>query len=280
MSRIKPPRETYNSVGDSTVRRAITAACLSLCLIFLGAWMKSPDKSIGITTEILGGSNLIIQSGSIEIESIDEPAAVTYLKCGIVDPKSTEILLLHGTAFTKENWKDSRIMQKFCSIEIHNRPTSVIALDLAVTADGPRLYEVFTALKHLKLITGNQLIIVTPSASGKSILSLSSLYYNYRNSTDEKEKDQAAFLPTLLKAWIPIASYAVARETHSLTSFKDCKIPILALYGKEDDAGKGVSQKLAEFAGAEMIEIQGGHACYLDSPDDFTRSVIKFADQL
>jgi pimeloyl-ACP methyl ester carboxylesterase len=245
------------------------------------SWIKGSNKMSYNNIETVT-SEFIIQSGSIDIASTDDPTTIPYMQCGIVDPKSMEILLLHGTAFTKEHWKTSGIMEKLCLQDSHaakTRTMSVIALDLPVTADGTRLYEAFLALKDEKLIMGNPLVIVTPSASGKAVLSLSSFYHHFRNSTNVEDSIQASMLPNMLKAWIPIASYAVARETQSLASFKSCRIPILALYGKEDDAGKRVSKKLVDY-GAEMMELDGGHACYLDSPDEFVFHLLEFVDKL
>jgi hypothetical protein len=268
MSRIKVPRDASTEITSVTVGKvALSALCLCLLLVF------NPFKSY----ESAKKSSKLYQSGLVHITSSDDPSTVPYLHCGRLNEKSTEIILLHGSAFKKENWQDSGIMEKLCFPDYPlTVPITVIALDLPVTADGLRLYQVFLSLREEGLIKGDPLILVTPSASGKGVLGLSALYH----SNENKSSVEASMISKLLRAWVPIASYAVARDLSSLDSFIKCNIPVLAMYGNKDIAGKRVSEQLIQYADAEVIEIKGGHACYLDSPDQFVVELLNFINNL
>merc|ERR1712226_525747 len=57
-----------------------------------------------------------------------------------------EILLLHGAKFTKENWKESNILNSLClkgNDAKLNRRTRVIAADLPVSADANGIHSAF-----------------------------------------------------------------------------------------------------------------------------------------
>ncbi len=67
---------------------------------------------------------------------------------------------------------------------------------------------------------------------------------------------------------------ATDEQVKSLASVNG--LSILAVYGNRDKAGKVVSERLQSLAKAKIVELDGGHPCYLDSPDAFVRTVLEF----
>ena len=76
--------------------------------------------------------------------------------------------------------------------------------------------------------------------------------------------------------WIPVASPAIRNADESALKGLKGHLPILAIYGSKDGGGKKVSERLQTFSDAKVIEIDGGHPCYLDSPDDFIKELLDF----
>lgn len=212
---------------------------------------------------------LTITSGSVTYGSNSE--TLSYYHCGPLpsqdNPTLTELVLLHGAAFTKEDWKTSGILNMLCEInnEEDEGNLSITALDLPVKADGIQLSNAFDALSSNNLLSGRAVTIVSPSASGKAIVSLG---------------DMPELLPKILKAWIPVASGAVMGASEStLQSYKVAKIPILAIHGDQDTGGKKVTDKLKSVVNAKGIELSGRHPVYLDSPEEFVQEVMEFLDE-
>ena len=176
----------------------------------------------------------------------------------------TELVLLHGAAFTKEDWKTSGIIDMLCDIdnEEDEGNLSISALDLPVSADGKELGLAFDALVSSKIVSGRSAIFVSPSASGMALTTL---------AEDKGE------LVRIVKAWIPVAPPAVLKADDStLLQYKESKIPVLAIHGDQDAMGKKVTEKLSKLLDAEGIELFGRHPVYLDSPEEFVQEVMQF----
>jgi pimeloyl-ACP methyl ester carboxylesterase len=197
----------------------------------------------------------------------------------------TELVLLHGAAFTKENWKESGILDMFC--EINNTEdegnSSILALDLPVSADGTELGYAFDALVLEKVLSGRPATFVTPSASGYAIVSLgeemakSSSMKNAKEVTKDDGSSQRNNLTRMVNAWIPVASFAVLS---ALMQYKHANIPILAIHGDQDLKGKKVTERLKDTNNAMGVELEGRHPVYLDSPEEFVREVMQFLDEM
>jgi hypothetical protein len=185
---------------------------------------------------------------------------VDYYHCpGAGDDNVLDLVLLHGAHFTKEDWKTSGILDELC----RSPKLSVTALDLSSNASHEDLKKILDSLKQSKIIQSKPVALVTPSASGYTIVDWIS------QSTIESLVEYVAY-------WIPVASPSISRAPDtSLQGLKD-RLPILAIYGSKDSKGKVVSEKLHTLSNAILIQIQGGHPCYLDSPDDFTRELLDF----
>eukprot|EP00579_Thalassiosira_antarctica_P002008 CAMPEP_0201869868 /NCGR_PEP_ID=MMETSP0902-20130614/3217_1 /ASSEMBLY_ACC=CAM_ASM_000551 /TAXON_ID=420261 /ORGANISM="Thalassiosira antarctica, Strain CCMP982" /LENGTH=306 /DNA_ID=CAMNT_0048395427 /DNA_START=12 /DNA_END=932 /DNA_ORIENTATION=- len=198
-----------------------------------------------------------------------------YYHCGPLpshdNPELTELVLLHGAAFTKEDWKSSGILDMLCQIdnEEDEGNLSISALDLPVSADGKELGMAFDALTSNKILSGRAATFVSPSASGKAIVSLGEMAANDINE-----------LTRIIKAWIPVASGAVVKAPEStLLQYKSANIPILAIHGDQDAMGKKVTNRLTEFSDAKGVELEGRHPVYLDSPEEFVQEVMQFLDE-
>eukprot|EP00551_Chaetoceros_affinis_P012083 CAMPEP_0203685000 /NCGR_PEP_ID=MMETSP0090-20130426/48321_1 /ASSEMBLY_ACC=CAM_ASM_001088 /TAXON_ID=426623 /ORGANISM="Chaetoceros affinis, Strain CCMP159" /LENGTH=329 /DNA_ID=CAMNT_0050554183 /DNA_START=39 /DNA_END=1028 /DNA_ORIENTATION=+ len=207
---------------------------------------------------------------------------LAYYHCGSgagdKSENDIEIILLHGAAFTKENWIQSEIFQNLCikgndknsyNNSDGERNVSVSALDLSVGADGAGLESAFDALVEEGVLSGNPAIVVTPSASGRSIVSLVA-------------EGNTEVLKKVVRVWMPVASFAVIgiKDDASFNIFSELNIPILAMNGDKDTKGKAVTKKLVDVADAKGVEMEGGHPCYLDSPTYFVDVIISFINGL
>ena len=228
---------------------------------------------------------------------------LSYYHCGPLPSSSspqstlsalTELVLLHGSAFTKEHWKSSGILDMFC--EINNTEDegnlSILALDLPVSADATELGCAFDALVKDKMLTGLPVTFVTPSASGYAIVSLGEEMTKVSSSSssmkEEKEDTMISSqnnnnLVTMVKAWIPVASFAVlSASDDTLMQFTHANIPILAIHGDKDLKGKKVTERLKDTNRNNVngVELEGRHPVYLDSPEEFAREVMQFLDEM
>ncbi len=192
-----------------------------------------------------------------------------------------EVILLHGAAFTKEDWVTSGILEQFClkgsevDVESTTKESAkqsterksfrFLALDLSVRADGDGFRNAVESLIQSGALSGNPVAVISPSAGGKAIVSLAE---NQNN------------LKKLISHWIPVASGAVLQvkdDDDNLTNFSSVGVRVLAINGDGDKMGKKVTQKLVKsIEGAKGLELKGGHPCYLDSPNEFVDSVMDF----
>lgn len=173
------------------------------------------------------------------------------------------IVLLHGSAFTKEDWKSSGILDLFRK----NFPSiTITALDLPVSADHETLERLLRSMRDEDLIQQLPIsALVTPSASGKTITTW---------ITEESSKGLSSYV----SAWIPVASYSVKGCTSKdLSTLLDQQpdLSVLAIYGSKDRNGKKVTQMLKDHAGAKTLKLTGGHPVYLDSSEAFVQAVGK-----
>ena len=183
------------------------------------------------------------------------------------------LVLLHGSAFSKEDWKTSGILglfgRDFPSI-------AITALDLPVAADHTQLKALLSSMRDVDLI--EQLPIsglVTPSASGKSVtdwIATTREQAGTAAATSGSYLDMEAYLST----WIPVASYSVAKCTTAelkALKHKTSGVSVLAIYGDRDSRGKKAMRRLRDYSGATLLELPGKHPVYLDSPDAFVKAV-------
>ena len=201
-----------------------------------------------------------------------------YYHCGPLptttdnNPNLKELILLHGASGTKEDWKTSGILDMLCDTnnEDDEGNLSILALDLSVMADGIQLGLAFDALVSNGMLSGKPCTFISPSASGKAIVSLGEMAATASSS----------LLTKMIKAWIPVASFAVLSASDTtLFQYKHANIPILAIHGDQDSGGKRVTERLQSVANAKGVELEGGHRVYMQSPEKFVQEVMQFLDE-
>ena len=208
---------------------------------------------------------------------------LAYYRCGPLpsadDPAPTELVLLHGAAFTKEDWRSSGILARLCAIdnEEDEGNLSVTALDLPVKADGRALGSAFDALTARKVLSGRAAAFVSPSASRKALVGLGEMTEGGGGGSGGGGEDDLA---RVVRAWIPVAAGAVLGASDAaLRRYEAADIPILAIHGDQDGRGKEATKRLTELVGAEGVELKGRHPVYLDSPEEFVAEVLRFLDE-
>jgi len=153
---------------------------------------------------------------------------------------------------------------------------SITAVDLPAksspTVCAYELAHLFQGLKNEGIISGQPLVIISPSASGKNIVGLLEL-------SESETEENKAIAPKILGGWIPVGCNSVMQTSDEvLSQINEYSIPTLAIYGDLDTAGRVSSEKLKEVGGVnvDVVEMNGGHPVYLDDTDKFINFVIMF----
>jgi hypothetical protein len=192
---------------------------------------------------------------------------VAYYSCRATSNVEKTILLFHGASFTKEQWKESGILQSLCS----QSTLTTYAFDMSVSSTADDLKALMDTMLQSNLIASLPVnAIVTPSASGSMVV-------DWGERTTAASNGSSAFAPMInyWKLWVPVASPAVAYVSpKSLLSSMFPNIDILAVHGDQDTSGGRVMGLLETYANATGVTISGGHACYMQSPDDFVKAVL------
>jgi pimeloyl-ACP methyl ester carboxylesterase len=168
--------------------------------------------------------------------------------------------LLHGGAFTKEDWRTSDILDFTC---LH---TNVLALDLSTSADSIQLRSILDTLHDSNILTLPQVTLVTPSASGWTMV-------------DWLLRGQADSMPDYMTMWVPVAVGRLAStyiSNEQIQAMAGLTTQVLAIYGDRDTTGGRLSEKLGTLIGATVVELPGGHPVYLESPNDFVANILEF----
>lgn len=200
-----------------------------------------------------------------EIQTGITATGIKYYHCQgnendeIISSQQKQLVLLHGSKFTKEDWMTSGILQQFCSIP----GWTVSALDFSVV-QATTHFDFVRLLEHSSLFANDLPVtaVVTPSASGKVV-------------TDWIMNGNITTLPQYMHTWIPVAVGSVISTTEEqLRALKNTGVDILAIYGDQDKvAGHDTSMRLQQWSGATTVELKGRHPCYLDSPDEFVKVI-------
>jgi len=201
--------------------------------------------------------------GDIRLGSAD---GVAYYHCAAADSlppdQQHHIVLLHGAAFTKEIWIDTGILEQFCAVP----QVSATALDLSVSSGNAALRSVLDALVAVE-DAPKPVVLVTPSASGYTVV-------------DWLVNGDTSLIPSYLSAWIPVAVGTLPQATDEELVAGLGSLPVLAIYGDGDTTGGRLSLRLERVVGATVVELEGGHPVYRDSPDDFVQEILLFLDVL
>jgi hypothetical protein len=189
---------------------------------------------------------------------------IAYLRCTSSSTasadKKKQIVLLHGSSFSKETWLSDDMLTKFCA-----GAETVIALDFPVSTNYEGLMDVLDDLKNEERIINEPVTLVTPSASGYSIVT-------WMTNGDVTQ------LSNYVSEWVPVATGSlVSASDEQVIALRDLPgFRILAINGNDDSAGGKYSARLADLANATAVELTGRHAVYLQSPDDFVNTILQF----
>ena len=149
--------------SPTTLRRLpvyLTAAGGALVLLlFIIMSNESPPE------EVVVGSSDKMKTSSTQVVK-DTVGDIDYYHCSAERDDPLDLVLLHGAAFTKEDWKKSGILDKLC----HVPRLSVTALDLPVKANHKDLKKVLDGLRKKAVIQNKPVALITPSASGYAIV--------------------------------------------------------------------------------------------------------------
>jgi hypothetical protein len=293
---------TAPSTNVMVARHVVTWICL-VCIAFVGLLLvggREEQKAVNIipqsTTVLKTTNNLDNDSSTLSSTAATAigdsnsnhnnkeivqglSGDVPYYHCAgtrtrIGEGVHKNIVLLHGSRFTKEDWKTSGILQKLCDVNTGETSSSlsVTAIDLNVNSNHQVLKQTLFNLAANDLVRLPITAIVTPSASGLALTD----WLQHGVVADLQQK--------YVKAWIPVASPSIRAPTDAqlaaLALQTPVPFPVLAIYGSKDGPGKQVSQRLERLANAVTVELQGGHPCYLDSPDAFVENVWNYVRQI
>jgi len=255
---------TTSSSSNMIFALAAIAVAASL-LIVTGVFWSSPSAIDHASEQQQQQQQdiITIQKGSVVGGTIPNSQAIAYYQCSSQSKTATpkDLVLLHGAHYTKEDWKTSGILHKFCSNDNNMRVT---ALDLPVTAKHDELISILDALVNKQMLQLPLVGIVTPSASGGTVL-------------DGILSGNAKTLRQYSQRWIPVAALAALRYTVDQLMNAIDGWPILAIYGDQDKGGKRSSELLQRAAPSTVVvELPGSHPCYLDSPDAFVDTVMQY----
>jgi len=139
----------------------------------------------------------------------------------------------------------------------------VVALDLSVSANHLGLMQVLQALQQDSLVELPIDMLVTPSASGFTIV-------------DWMINGNVQDLPNFVSTWVPVATGSLTSATDAQVTSLVGNLSVLAIHGNDDMAGGRYSDRLGRLAQATVVELIGRHAVYLQSPDDFVQTILDY----
>lgn len=258
----------------------VSFIAVSTLILWAISSVKTPvyfhDLSKSLATPMMD-----LRQGEVSFSIADakgvKPVEVSYYQCGTLPDRtrrpmaSHQIILLHGARFTKEDWRTSGIMEDLCQQHDPGFYT-VTALDLPVSSSYRELQQVLEALQKERLVHLPVRALVTPSASGFALTS-------WIQSQEDAESDHGN-MQDFFQTWVPVAAGSVLKltdEDWKRFSKSNHNIDVLAIHGDRDHMGKEssellmtqISPKNSENPATRIIELPGGHPCYLDSPRQF-----------
>ncbi len=191
----------------------------------------------------------------IESQFLERPEGrVHYLEAGA--GQQAAVVLLHGSSFTAETWREIGTIQRLARAAFH-----VLALDLpgnGQSPDAPIPQKTWLAEVLDQLAVPRRAAIVSPSLSGKVSLPLLA-------NSSERLAAFVAVAPVDIPIW--------------LDRLSDCRVPLLALWGSEDDLvpPQYADALIERLARAKKVVLAGaGHAPYMDDGEAFHDALLNF----
>jgi hypothetical protein len=95
--------------------------------------------------------------------------------------------------------------------------------------------------------------------------------------TDWMMTGNVSQLPNYISKLIPVAAGSMTSATDEQAGAlsKKCLFFHLRQSRHDGEEGKNATERLQSLAGAKILELEGGHPCYLDSPDAFVDAVLE-----
>ncbi|XP_076870083.1 putative protein-lysine deacylase ABHD14B [Brachyhypopomus gauderio] len=210
-------------------------------------------------------SSVQMCEGTVSVD-ICGSSPLFYRQAAPPEPAKLSVLLLHGIRFSSQNWVDTGTMETLAAAGYR-----ALALDLpgfgqskcaqapapvAEPAPGEFLRQVCEGLK-----TG-PVVVVSPSLSG-----MYSLPFLLQHTEQ-------------VKAYIPVAP--ICTEKFPAEQYRAVKVPTLIVYGDQDtQLGEVTLRNLSNLSNHKVVVMKGaGHACYLDDPDTWHKSILEFLQTL
>lgn len=233
------------------------------------AWTPTLGRPIRLI-ELLCGALLLITPpeafsasqantmNSISVERVGmQGHYVHYLATG---PKTGQsVLFLHGARYHSGTWNDLGTLTKLADAGFR-----VVAIDLPGFGEsaGWKIDEQVFLAELIDSLKIGRPVIVAPSMSGRIAFPL------------------VANNPEKAAGFVPIAAVGTPKFTARL---KDNPLPALVIWGSADRMFEPAAHKAlaARFKKSELLMLPGaGHAAYLDQPDRFHESLLKYLADL
>ncbi|MGL5082259.1 MAG: alpha/beta fold hydrolase [Microcoleaceae cyanobacterium] len=196
---------------------------------------------------------LNITSNVIKIQT----ANIHYLESGSgADPP---ILLLHGSSFSAQTWKEIGTLKRLGSHGYH-----VVAVDLPGygKSDAISNYQSEFLLKLIDKLALNGAILVSPSMSGT---------YSLPFIVDHRES---------LRGLVAVAPVGIPKMSPQL---QGNALPTLAIWGSDDQIVpvEQADLLIEMMPNAEKVILpKAGHACYLKATNKFHEHLLQFIEKV
>ena len=192
-----------------------------------------------------------------ERELVLEGKSLHYLEAG--ERGATTMLLLHGARFSSDTWRKLGTIDKLTDAGYY-----VVALDLpgfgrSQSVDIDRDELLVTVMDALAI---DKAVVVSPSMSGAFSFPL------VIRATDR------------VLGFVPVAPAGIDANVKAL---EKVSVPTLIVWGENDQIIPLEESVVltAAITDSRRVVLRGAsHPCYLDSPDEFHRELIAFADSL
>ncbi|KAL7891760.1 hypothetical protein AOLI_G00012360 [Acnodon oligacanthus] len=176
------------------------------------------------------------------------------------------VLLLHGIRFSSENWLQIGTLRALAAAGCR-----AVALDLpgfgqSKAAEAPAPVGELAPGEFLRQVceglqTG-PVVVVSPSLSG-----MYSLPFLFQHTQQ-------------VKAYIPVAP--ICTDKFTAEQYSGVQVPTLIVYGDQDtQLGEVSLRNLSHLPNRKVVVMKGaGHACYLDDPGTWHKSILDFLQTL
>ncbi|XP_067907473.1 protein ABHD14B [Heterodontus francisci] len=203
------------------------------------------------------------KKGTVQLEG----QQLFYRQTGPTEqPPRLSVLLLHGIRFSSETWLNLGTLQKLAeagyqavAIDLPGLGNSNEATAPASVGDLAPDSFLMSVLKGLEL---GPVVIISPSLSG-----MYSLPFLFGHND-------------MVKGFIPVAP--ICTEKFSAEQYTNVQTPTLIVYGEEDkQVGEASFKNLKNLANHKVHIMKAAqHACYLNNPEEWHRTVLEFLQSL